>query len=147
MNDVMKRLKVFHFLFDAVMILLAYLTAYYLRFYTPLFHNELGRFYPLERYISLLVYLVPIYISIYFFFRLYSVEPERHRWYLVLRGVISNVVGFVFLITLLFFRKEYNVSRTFLLLFLIINIVLTIGSRVLISNSGKLKPKRGKGIN
>ena len=140
------RMKMFHILADAGMIILAYLAAYYVRFYTRLFHNELGNFYPLGTYTSFLVYLVPIYLFIYYMLRLYNEEPEGHKRHMVLRGVISNAVGIVLFITWLFLRKEYNISRKFILLFLIMNIAFTIGSRVLIFSHGKLKRKREKGI-
>jgi FlaA1/EpsC-like NDP-sugar epimerase len=143
MKERMKRLKAFPILTDACIIVIAYITAYYVRFYTPLLHEKLGIYYPLERYVTLLVYLVPIYLLCYFFFRLYNIEPEEHRGFMVLRIALSSLVGITIFITLLFFRKENNISRIFLLLFLIINAVLTIGSRLLITNDAKLKRKRG----
>jgi FlaA1/EpsC-like NDP-sugar epimerase len=144
-KDRMKMLKTFHILTDAGIIIVAYLAAYYVRFYTPLLNEKLGNYYPLERYVVLLVYLVPIYLLSYFFFRLYNAESEERRWPMVLRVVLSNMVGIIIFIALLYFQKENNVSRSFLLLFLIINVVLAIGSRILIlnTNAAKLKRKRG----
>jgi FlaA1/EpsC-like NDP-sugar epimerase len=143
MKDRMKRVKAFHILTDACIIIIAYVAAYYMRFYTHISNEKLGNYYPLERYITLLVYLVPIDLLSYFFFRLYNVEQEERRWFTVIRVALSNMVGIIVFITLLYFQKENNISRKFLFLFLIVNVVLTIGSRLLITNNAKLKQKRG----
>lgn len=141
-RDRLNILKAIHIFTDASIIIIAYLVAYYIRFYTPLFVDGVGKFYPLEKYAALLVYLVPIYLFIYFFFRLYSSEPEEYRRHPVLKIVVSNMVGLLLFLTFLYFQKENNISRIFLLLFLIINIILTVGSRILITNT-RLKLKRG----
>ncbi len=143
MKDRMKMLKSFHALMDASIIIISYLVAYYVRFYTPLFGEVSGNFYPLGSYAGLLLYLVPIYLLTYFSFRLYTPEPEEYRWHPVVKLVPANVVGIILFFALLYFQKEHNISRRFLLLFLIINIVLSVGSRILITNSAKLKLKRG----
>ena len=143
MRDRMNILKAIHILTDAAIVIIAYLVAYYVRFYNPLLVDGVGNFYPLERYAALLVYLVPIYLFIYFFFRLYSSEPEEHRRHPVLKIVVSNLVGFILFLTLLYFQKENNISRIFLLVFFILNIILTVGSRILITTHTKLKLKRG----
>ena len=143
MKEKMNRLKGFHILTDAGIIFLAYLTAYYVRFYTPLLNEKWGIFYPLERYVSLLVELVPIYLLCYFFFRLYNIVPEERRWFMVLRVISANMVGTIIFMTLLYLQKENNISRQFLLIFLFINIIFTIGSRILGMNYAKLKQNRG----
>lgn len=146
MKDRIKRLKTFRILADACIIIIAYLTAYYVRFYTQFFNEKLGNYYPLERYAALLVYLVPIYLLSYFFFRLYNAESEERRLHLIIRIVLSNLAGIIIFITLLFYQNEYNISRRFLILFMIINLVLTIGSRILIlnTNAAKLNGKESK---
>ncbi len=141
MRDRMKMLNAFHILRDTVIIIIAYLVAYYVRFYTPIFSEELGNFYPLKSYAELLVYLVPIYLLSYFFFRLYHPEPDELGRHQLLRIVISNMVGIILFIVFLYIQKEYNISRIFLLLFFLINVILAIVSRMLITNHAKLKPK------
>jgi FlaA1/EpsC-like NDP-sugar epimerase len=142
MKDRVKRLKAFRILADACIIIIAYLAAYYVRFYTPLLNEKLGIYYPLERYATLLVYLVPIYLLSFLFFHLYNITPEERRLFMILRIALSNIVGIIIFITLLYFQKENNISRIFLFLFLIINTVLTIGSRIFITNDAKLKRNR-----
>ena len=143
MNDTKNMLKWLPALMDAGIIIIAYLFAYYLRFYTPLFNGDLGNFYALDVYISLLVYLVPIYLVIYFAFRLFTTKMEERIWYRVLKLIISNVIGLSLFVQLLYFLKEYNISRKFLLLFFIINLILSISSRMWMSYSAKLKLTRG----
>jgi FlaA1/EpsC-like NDP-sugar epimerase len=142
MKDRIKMVKAFHILADVCIIIIAYLAAYYVRFYTQVFNEKLGNYYPLERYAGLLVYLVPIYLLSYFFFRLYKVESEESSLHQIIRIVLSNIVGIIVFITLLYFQNENNISRRFLILFLIINVVLTIGTRILILNTNVAKIKR-----
>lgn len=143
MNDKKNLLKWLPAITDACIIIVAYLLAYYLRFFNPIFHEEMGYFYPLERYVSLLVYLVPIYLVIYFAFRLYTTKLDEHTWYRVLKLVISNILGLTLFMLLLYLLKEINISRKFLLLFFVINVVLGISSRLLITYSARLKLRRG----
>lgn len=143
MEDRMKMLKAFCIITDAGIIIFAYLTAYYLRFHTPLFNEELVYYYPLQSYTALLIYLIPIYLFSLFIFRQYNLMPIISRLNQIIRIVLSNMVGIIIFITLLYVQKENNISRKFLILFLIINTILTIGSRMLISSHTKRKLKVG----
>ncbi len=137
-----RMLNAFPVLGDIVIIITAYLMAYYVRFYTTLFREELEKFYPLKSYVSQLVYLVLIYLFSYYIFRLYASESEELGWHQLLRLALSNMVGIILFIVFLYFQKEIYISRKFLLIFFVINTILTIASRILITNHRKLKPKR-----
>ncbi len=128
-------IKSIYILTDTLIIILAYITVYYLRFHTPLFFEQVGRFYSLKTYAELLVYLVPIYLLSYFFFQLYILEPLEHGWRQILRIAMANMVGLIMFIAFLYIWREYSISRIFLIFFFGLNVLLTIGSRLLLARS------------
>lgn len=119
-------------LWDACSIIVAYLLSYYIRFYSPFVTEMPGNFYPLRSYLDLLVYLLPVYLLINYILRLYTPKSGMPLWHETFHLVLSNMLGMAFFILILFFMKEYNISRRFLILFFIVNIALGVGTRMLL---------------
>ena len=76
-KDNQKTLNRLHILLDAVIIVVSFLIAYYLRFYSfitnlKIFNVEKGTFYPLSVYAQSLYILVPLYLFIYNKAKLYT---------------------------------------------------------------------------
>lgn len=142
-KDNQKMLNGLRVLMDAFTIIVAYLFAYYLRFYSPFISVKLGVFYPLESYSLLLVYLVPMYLLIYYLFRLYTPKRGKRKWLEIFNIILSNIFGIAFFISTLYFQKNNNISRTFILLFFIINVILGVSSRILFSYSLKVDRRKG----
>lgn len=124
--------KFFYLLADIVIIIISFFVTYYVRFNTPLLGEELGNWGQPRSYVAIILYLIPIYLITYFCLQLYRLRPQENGWYQVLKIVISNVIVFLLFIMLLFFQKEYDISRKFLMLFFIMNTVLTVAARILI---------------
>lgn len=142
MNEKQRRFHYLYALMDVGIIVIAYLLAYYLRFYRPLLSEELGNFYPISHYVSFLLYIIPIYLIIYYVFRLYTDSLESRIWNMIGSLTLANLVGMILFLCVLYLQKEVNISRKFLLLFFIINIVLGIGSRMLTKYQSMLRQKR-----
>lgn len=142
MRDKQKLLRCLPVVMDACIIVLAFLLAYYLRFYSPFFLEELAYYYPISRYMVLLFYVIPTYLVIYYEFRLYSDHMEGRKWNNIVSLTLANVVGMILFFCVLYLWKEYDISRKFLLLFFIINIIFGIGSRMVMKFQSKLRQKR-----
>lgn len=142
-KDNQKMLNRFHALLDACIIIITFILAYYLRFSSPFFKVELGYFYSLKKYMALLVYLVPMYLIIYYIFRVYTPKSGNKKWLEIINITLSNIVGIAFFVLILYFQKEFNISRIFFILFFFINLVLSVSSRMLFDYSLKVAHRKG----
>lgn len=133
-------------LMDACIIVFAYLLAYYLRFYSPFVDLGQQLFYSLEVYSGYLVYLIPLILVIYYVFRLYTQKYEDRISLESFYVVLSNMIGVILFTTILYFKKEFYFSRKFLLTFMILNIVLNVSSRIIISHTLKTIRKKSQAM-
>ena len=81
-KDNQKTLNRLHILMDAIIIVISYLIAYYLRFYSfltslQIFNVEKGSFYSLTIYARSLYFLVPLYLIIYNWAKLIHQSVEK----------------------------------------------------------------------
>ena len=118
-------------LVDAVGMIAAYMIAYYLRFYNPLFSVEQLPFAPLAEYMKLLIYLVPVYLLIYDRLQVNTLKFKKYSYREMLRFILTNVICIICFFVILYIMKEYNISRIFLLIFFVINVVFGISIRML----------------
>ena len=118
---------------DAVVIVAAYLLSWYLRLYSGLFESE-GDFLGPEVYLAALAMIVPGYLIIYYFFRLYTRKRRQSRREELKNIVQANVIGVLLIITILFIGKERltNFSRMMIFIFFVLNVTLEETSRILI---------------
>lgn len=123
-----------HVLIDVCSIVIAFFIAYYLRFHSAFINTQLGNFYPLEKYLALLIYLVPLYLVIYYLLKLYDQERGKSKGHVIFKVIVSNVIGIALFLFLLYIQKEFNISRIFLILFFAINVILGAGFEVLCSH-------------
>lgn len=137
-----KVLNQFNIFTDGVVILLAMVLAYIIRF--TVFEGEAGHV-TLKIYISLGLVVIPLYLLIYTGFGLY--ESFRQKEFLKEFELIikSNLLGIVFLLTCLFVFKKIDLSRWTLVFFFIFNIVGTACKRYTMRDI--LKKYREKGYN
>lgn len=133
-----------HILADGLVILLAYLLSYMLRFYW-LGLEKAGN-YTIERYFQFLFALLPGCLLIYWLCGLYA--PKRSRgfqwelWLLLKANIISGI-GFM---ALLFLFKEIDISRGFLAFFFGCNIVLEGIFRFLLRRGLEYFRRKGKNL-
>jgi Undecaprenyl-phosphate glucose phosphotransferase len=86
-----------------------------------------------------------MYLFIYYFSQLYTPKRGKRRWVETFHIILANIFGVAFFTFTLYFEKEMNISRAFLIIFFIMNIAFSSGARMLLSYS--LKVARRKGYN
>lgn len=139
-----------HVLMNACIIVISYLLAYYLRFYV--LNNGLDFFkigiiekwYPLDAYTGKLVLIVPLYLFLYYFFNLYTPIEQKLTLTKVCQIILVNILGIVLFLLALYIQKENDISRQFLVLFLAINVMLSVVPRMLYSYFLKIRRKNNK---
>ena len=149
-KDNQKTLNRLHILMDAGIIIISFLIAYYLRFFSPLtnlriFIVEKGTFYSLDVYARSLYFLVPLYLFVYNQAKLYTPKRGKRRWTEFFHVAYSNVLGLSFYFFYLYMIDEGDISRAFLGMFTTINVILCTFARMSIAKA--LRFARRKGYN
>ena len=147
-KDNQKTLNRLHILMDALIIAVSFLIAYYMRFYSLLtnlrvFNVEKGTFYPLSVYAQSLYILVPLYLFIYDRAKLYTPKRSKKRLAEFYYISYSNFLGLAFYLFLLYMIKEENISRIFLGMFTLTNVILCTIARMSIAQTLIIVRKRG----
>ncbi len=143
-----KKFNKIHILMDACIIVFSYLLAYYLRFFV--LNNRFDFFrmgvnekwYSLNVYSGKLILIVPLYLCFYYFLNLYAPIKTKFTLTKVFQTVLANVLGMALLLCALYLQRENDISRQFLLLFFVINVILSVGSRMLYSYYLKIIRKK-----
>lgn len=150
-KDNQKTFNRIHVLIDAFILVISYVLSYYLRFYSPLAKlkvfrlEEATRFYNLERYAEVLMFLIPGYLIIYYYCNMYT--PKRVRVNLAELGNIikANFFGVVYFTSILYFFRESHISRLMVFFFFALNITLDTIFRGILAKI--LRTLRKKGYN
>lgn len=116
---------------DAVTLLLSVRIAWYIRFNTGLLMRYKGE-YPLERYFVPLALMVPVYIVLYYLFKLYSAYRHRSIFEETFNLLKANIVGVLIFTMILYIFKYVDYSRYMIAVFFIVNIVMTSFERCII---------------
>lgn len=145
-----KTLNRIHFFVDGILIILAYLSAYYIRFgvlyrFSLFTLEENEKFYEIEVYAKHLLYLVPTYLIVYSFCNLYKSIRGNNRWFELWNLIKANTFSALFFMSILFLMKEIDISRAYLAVFTALNIFFAMGFRYLVSRI--LNQMRKKGFN
>lgn len=150
-KDNQKMLNRLHILLDAVIIVISFIAAYFIRFYSVItklswFRAEVGTFYSLNVYIRKSLYIiVPLYLIIYNQAKLYTPKRSKKKWAEFTHITYANILGLAFLFFYLYITKEMNISRKFCAMFTVINIFLCTAARMSIAHA--LRTARRKGYN
>lgn len=141
-----KKLNKLQVIIDAVVIVVAYILAWYLRLYSGFFEKEGTPLSP-RIYMAALLIIVPGYLILYYFFRLYTAKRLQGRREEFANIIKANVIGVLVLILILFLGKGMliNFSRRVIFFFSVLNIVLEEISRILIRSV--LNKMRKQGFN
>ncbi|MGL5152599.1 MAG: undecaprenyl-phosphate glucose phosphotransferase [Clostridium sp.] len=131
-------------LIDAIAIVLSFLFTWYLRMFSGIMPIEEGRLTFKEYLIPVLI-MIPIYLIIYSSQRLYDSERVRFLSKEIWSITISNVLGILIFTGVLFLTKQIDYSRSFLILFFFVCLVLTSMERMIIRLS--IRKARNKGFN
>ncbi len=120
-KDNQKAFNQLHIVTDGLFVLLAYFTAYFLRFVW--LNMEKAGDYTIESYARFLIVVLPVYLVIYWTSGLYA--PKRGRgmqWELWLVLKANIISGAAFIVLLFLFKMD--ISRTFLAIFYCTNVIL-----------------------
>ncbi|MBQ9765671.1 MAG: undecaprenyl-phosphate glucose phosphotransferase [Lachnospiraceae bacterium] len=112
-----------HVLVDAVIIVVSYLLAYYIRIGSSIFPDvEQGLSF--ETYLLALVLVVPGYLALYDAFRLYTSKRMMGRRAELLNLIKANTTGILAFIIILFVLEWNHFSKQMLLMFYGINVII-----------------------
>lgn len=118
-------------LIDIVTIVLAFLITWYFRITSGLFRVE-GGYLSFKEYLIPVIIMIPIYLIIYNYKKLYIVERVIFLSKEIWNIVVANIIGILIFIGVLFITKQINYSRVFLITFFIACTILTSIQRVII---------------
>lgn len=138
-----------HVLIDAVVIALAYLFAWWLKFESGILDRAQGAL-PFSFYMSALIVIVPGYLMLYYAFNLYTAKRVQGRRLELSNIVMANTVGLLLFFTVVYNLQSYNAifknfSREMFFYFYACNIVFEECVRLLIRHF--LRDIRKKGYN
>lgn len=139
-----------HVIIDGILIILAYISAYYIRFGIlqrfALFKLEVGeKYYTIDVYARHLFYIVPTYLIVYTVCNLYKPKRSGNRRLEFWNLIKSNLFGAFVFMSILFVIKELDISRGFFITFSIMNIFFATAFRYFVSRI--LNQMRKKGLN
>ncbi|MBU3197396.1 undecaprenyl-phosphate glucose phosphotransferase [Clostridium algidicarnis] len=129
---------------DALGILVSFFIAWYIRIKSGLIDLEMGYLTLREYFIPVLI-MIPIYIIIYNFNKLYEVHRLKFLTEEMGNVIVSNVVGIMCFTMVLFLFKQVHYSRVLLLIFAITSTIVASLERALIRLT--LREFRKKGYN
>ena len=118
---------------DALIIIGAYVAAWYLRFEAPFFKQSE---WALAKYIYMreLTVIVPGFLVFYYLFHVYSQQKIQRKRTIFKHLLQANAVAMMAEILYLYLRREKDFSRTLLFLFVVITFVTEIAMRMLFSS-------------
>lgn len=144
-KDNQKYFNRLHVLIDAFVIALSYLLAWWVRFEGPLAESS-SKAWSFERYMSMLVVIVPGFLILYYAFTLYTPKRMQGRRLELANIMKANALGVALVIVTIYtFLKDVNFSRGMMIIFFVINVVAETAVRNLIRYI--LRDMRKKGYN
>ena len=149
-----KLLNLIHLIIDALIIVASFIMAYYLRFnvkYSPLIRLHIikepfGYYFPMAKYMEMLLFLIPFYIIAYFFFHLYDPKRTSRRVTTLWALIKANAVGIVYCTTVLYFMNATYYARLFLGIFFFLNTICDFWFRYIVTKILKKMRRRGKNL-
>ncbi|WOO38552.1 undecaprenyl-phosphate glucose phosphotransferase [Anaerocolumna sp. AGMB13020] len=132
---------------DGIILILAYILTYYLRFFTPLrylvhFDPNAG-YYDIFIYIRILYLLVPGYLVVYYICGLYSASPIQSKRLTMWNIFKANILGTLYFTFLLYATNESHYSRYLIFIFFVVNILLDLIYRLIVSAIQSAARKKG----
>lgn len=112
-----------HVVIDGIIIVLAYMLAYVIRFMGPWADNTIYH-HPFAWYMSVLPLLVLGYLSLYYKFDMYSSKRASGRKRELINIIKANTIGLFLFIVALFVLKHQDFSRSMMAIFWGINICM-----------------------
>ena len=101
---------------DGMTIVASYMLAWYIRFQTGIFEQDPWTL-SMEKFMQLLLLIVPGFLILYYAFRLYEPKRVLGRRLEAWRMIQANVLGVMILILLLYLIRQFDISRNMLFVF------------------------------
>ncbi|MDD2958068.1 MAG: undecaprenyl-phosphate glucose phosphotransferase [Lachnospiraceae bacterium] len=127
-KDNQKYFNRLHVVLDACVTTISYVAAWYIRFHILLLESDVG-ILPVQTYMFALVFLIPGFLLLNYAFNLYTPKRVLGRRLEASRIFLSNMVGLLIFLSVLFLVNEPDFSRPMLVLFIGINFTLTLIER------------------
>ncbi len=143
-KDNQKYFNRLHLVIDAIVVALSYLLAWYIMFGTGFADaNPSVGVLDSATYFSVLWFLVPMYVVLYYMFGTYA--PKRAtRFRSEFFGIFkANTAGIILFVVILYVLKLWDISRFMIGFFYVINIILTTVVRALIRRLLQLFRRKG----
>lgn len=149
-----KLLNLFRILIDTAIIIFSFVCAYYLRFDNEhsfliiyeIIPEPIGLYGHLVKdYLPILFMLIPCYIGSYYFFHLYDPKRMSGRKSEIFNMLKANIIGILYCMAFLFFIKNGNYARLFIIIFVTLNFILEVLFRFFTTTL--LRKIRRKGLN
>ena len=145
-KDNQQLLNRLHLVIDAIVVAISYVLAWYLKFATRFAENDPAvGVLDMKTYFGALWFLVPLYVVLYYAFNMYAPKRATRRKYEMFGILKANTFGIVIFMMILYLVEQYDLSRTMIASFYVINILLTALVRTLIRSL--LQTIRKKGYN
>lgn len=107
--------------YDAIVLVISYISAYC--FLNSLREEHLLIF-SFASYMAALLYILPGYLILYYFFNLYTLNGTRKKGREDSNIILANIIGFFVFAFILYLFKQANFSRILIFTFACINIML-----------------------
>ena len=133
-----------HVVLDAIVLIISYILAWYLRFKSGIFEID-PWFLSLRAYMMALIFIVPGYLLLYYLFHLYVPKRMRGRRLEAWNILQANTIGLLAFILILYLRHQSDFSRLMIFIFYVLNIFLEVLMRNIIRYG--LRKMRSKGYN
>lgn len=147
-----KLLNLFRILIDAIIIVCSFYAAYDLRFNDNSFlivheiiDEPVGIYGSRIDYLQILFCLIPCYLLSYYMFHLYDPKRVHSRKSEIFNLLKANIVGILYCVAFLFFYRNQDYARLFIIIFVTSNFIL--GSIVRFTITTLLRKIRKKGLN
>ena len=143
-KDNQKYFNGLHVLLDALAIAGSYILAWYLKFEGPFVTEGAGAL-PMGFYLGALYFLVPGYLILYYWFKLYTPKRSQTLEKEIIDVIKVNSVGVAFFLMAITAFKigNGNFSRVLIFLFYVINITITLLFRIVLRTSLRYFRKKG----
>lgn len=121
--------------------------AWFIKFQSGIIKMEEGTgYHSMETYFVALYFIVPGYVLLYYIFHLYTPKRAAGRKVEFYNIVKANTMGLVIFIGILYIINQPNFSRSMILIFYILNIVLETFTRNIIHTVLRLMRKKGYNV-
>lgn len=135
-----------HVILDMLITAATYVMAYFIKFYILTPGGPGYGVLPLKDYFSVLIFLVPGYVLLYFFCDVYGPKRTTKQRREIFAIVQANTIGMAFYIVILYLIiREIHYSRSMMAIFYVLNIFVTALSRFVLRKT--LRAIRKKGYN